>query len=442
MLLSHERPTSRRFTTEEEQIFSKCLWRLIPFLGLLFFMNFIDRLNVGFAALTMNRDLGFSPSVYGFGAGIFFIGYALFAIPSSLLLQRVGLRYGLFCLVAVWGLASTACALIQGPVSFFLLRFILGVAEAGFYPGVIFYLSMWFPQAYRARAIAFFIVGGVMANIVGAPISGALLGLDDFLGLRGWQWLFVLEGLPAFFLAFAVLRVLPNGPSDARWLGAGEKQVVIQRLAAEPTPEHSNIWAALRDPRVMALALAYFGLDLSIYGFNLWVPQIVQQMGFSNLEIGFIVAALFSGGIAAQVISARSSDARGERVWHVVLPILIAAGAWIACAGAGASPLAALLALAVARAGINATFGPFWSLPSLFLSGPAAAGGIALIISVGSLGGFIGPAAMGVMREMTGTYAGGMVFLALGLVLTAMIVLALGRAIAPHRTIFQPSGRA
>ncbi len=416
---------------DEDQVFKKCMWRLIPFMVLLFTLNFLDRVNVGFAALTMNKDLGLSPSAFGFSAGIFFLGYAMFAIPSSVFIERVGARRGVFCIMAAWGILSASCAFVRNANSFYVLRFLLGMAEAGFNPGMLAYLGLWFPQKYRASAIALFYLGGPLSNIIGGPISGALLGVDNVGGLRGWEWMFLIEGLPAFFLSFAALKLLPNGPNDASWLNSGEKYVVARCLTAEPPADHRDLWSALGDPRVYAFGIAGLGIALSAYGFDFWLPQIIQPMGFSNLAIGFIVAAIFSVGFAAQMLSARSSDGSGERVWHIALPALFAAAAWIGFGFVSWFPLALLILTAV-RAGVNATYGPILSMPFSFLRGPAVAGGMALNSVLVGLGGFIGPVAIGILKEATGSYASGMAFLACGLMMSAVIVLWLGRAITPH----------
>jgi ACS family tartrate transporter-like MFS transporter len=273
----------------------------------------------------MNRDLGFSPTVFGFGAGIFFIGYFLFHVPASVILARVGARRGVFCILAAWGAISASCALVEGPASFYILRFLLGVAEAGFFPGMIFYLTLWFPLAYRARFIASFAAAIPLSNIIGGPLSGLILGMDGVLMLHGWQWLFLIEGLPAVLLAGAVLKFLPDGPAQASWLSSDEKQTIATRLAAENPAEHSNLWPALRDPRVLALGLALSGFGCGLYGITLWLPQIVQEMGFSNRTTGFIVALPYLAGLAAMVLCGRSSDASGERIWHIALPLLFAA---------------------------------------------------------------------------------------------------------------------
>jgi len=413
----------------EHRVFVKCAWRLIPFMILLYVVNYIDRVNVGFAALTMNKDLGLSPSVFGLGAGIFFVGYALFQVPANVMLERMGARRWVFCILATWGSISAATALVQGATSFYLLRFLLGVAEAGFTPGMIFYLSIWFPRSYRARFTGGFFVAVPLAFIVGGPLSALILGMDGVAGLHGWQWLFLMEGIPVSLLAFVVLRVLPDGPAKAWFLTADERSMIAARLAAEDSPnEQRDLWPALRDPRVIALGLVYFGISSGAYGVQLWLPQIVQAMGYSNFATGFIVTIPFVAGIAGLILWGRSSDLRNERIWHVALPTLLAAGSFI-FASIAPSNVLVLLALTLATVGIRSVQGPYWSLLSSFLSGPAAAGGIALASTIGTgLGGFLGPTVIGVLRQETGGYASGMVALAVGQIIATSIVLALGRA--------------
>jgi ACS family tartrate transporter-like MFS transporter len=335
----------------EQQIFAKCAWRLIPFMVLLYLVNFLDRLNVGFAALTMNKDLGFSPAIFGFGAGVFFIGYLLFQVPANVILERVGARRWIFCITAIWGLISTSNAFAQGPTSFYALRFLLGVAEAGLFPGMIFYLTLWFPQTYRARFNASFYLAIPLAGIIGGPLSGLILGMDGVGDLHGWQWLFLIEGTPALVLAFAVLKFLPNGPDDASWLTGAEKKTIAARHATEDSTEHRDLWRVLRDPRVLALGLVNFGIQCGLYGTTLWLPQIVQEMGFSNLATGFVVALPYLAAMAAMILWGRSSDARGERIWHVALPILLAAAGFAGASLTQTDPLV-LIALTLSMVGI------------------------------------------------------------------------------------------
>jgi ACS family tartrate transporter-like MFS transporter len=420
--------------TEADRVFAKCAWRLIPFMVLLYVVSFIDRSNVGYAALTMNKDLGFSPSVFGFGVGIFFIGYLLFLVPANLILVRVGAKRWIFSIMAVWGAISAAGAFMQGPLSFYLLRFLLGVAEAGFFPGMLLYLTYWFPRSHRARFTASFMVAVPLSFVIGGPISGLILGMDGVAGIRGWQWLFLIEGAPAFVLAFVVLRLLPDGPAKASWLRGAEKDAIAARLAADGSDKHCDVSPALKDPRVYAIGVAYFGLLASAYGVELWLPQIVQAMGFSNSATGFVVALPFAASMAAMILWGRASDRRGERIWHVALPLLLAAAALLVAS----SDLFVLVALALALVGIFAAYGPIFSLPSMFLSGPAAAAGIGVANVIGNVGSFLGPFIIGVLRETTGNYGASMAALAICLVMSAAaVVFGVGRAMALREGMLQ-----
>jgi MFS transporter, ACS family, tartrate transporter len=415
----------------DDQIFAKCAWRLIPFMVLLYVLNYFDRVNVGFAALTMNRDLGFTPTVFGFGAGLFFVSYALFQIPANVFVERIGARRAVCCILVTWGASSAACAFVQTPASFYALRFLLGVAEAGFFPGMVLYMTYWFPHSYRGRFAALFMTGIPLSFVIGGPLSGLILEMDGIAGLRGWQWLFLLEGLPACILGFASLKLLPDGPAHAAWLTAVEKKAIAARLDSGGTAEHRELWPALRDLRVVAIGLALLGFNIGVNGYLFWLPQIVQGMGFSNRTTSFIVALPFLAGMIAMIYWGRSSDKRGERIWHAALAVLFAA-AGFATAGLVESNLLVLVGLTVVAVGMNAFYGPFWSWPSSFLKGPAAAGGIALINAIGAIGGFLGPTLIGVLKEQTGGYAASMVVLAVLLLLSVAIVLALGRAMAPR----------
>jgi ACS family tartrate transporter-like MFS transporter len=415
-----------------EQVFVKCAWRLIPFMMLLYLLNFLDRVNVGFAALTMNSDRSFTPEVYGFGAGILFFSYAFFQLPANLILEKLGARRWVFCMLAAWGTISAANALIQGPTSFYVLRFLLGVAEAGFFPGMIYYLTLWFPQAYRARFTAIFITAQPFSFIIGAPLSSLILEMDGVLGLHGWQWLFLIEGAPAALLSFAVLKWLPDGPSDAPWLTNEERAIIARRLDAEDSGKGRDFLTALRDPRVWIVGLVGLGQNCAAYGVGLWLPQIVQAMGFSTRATGFIVALPFIGVMVAMVLWGGSSDRRGERVWHVAVPFLLAAmGLFVAALAPGDAVV--LLALAFVLISLDTGIGVFWILPSLFLSGRAAAGGIALIRTISALGGLIGPTVVGFLRGATGDYAAAMAVLACGLIAAALLVLVVGRAIGSRK---------
>ena len=420
----------------EDQIFARCARRLIPFIMLLYVVNYIDRVNVGFAALTMNKDLGLSPSVFGFGAGILFFGYLIFQMPANLILEKIGARRWMFIILAVWGLISAASALIQGPLSFYILRFLLGIAEAGFFPGMLLYMTYWFPHSWRGRFVGIFMAAIPLSNIIGGPLSTSILGMDGIAGLHGWQWMFILEGLPASILAFLALKLLPDRPVNASWLTAEDKQRVMARLAAEDTSEHSEFWPALRDPRVIALGIVLLGNQIGLYGVQLWLPQIVQGMGFSNSANGFVVASCFIAAMIAMILWARRSDAKGERIWHVAIPLLLGAFG-LALAAVAQSNLLVLLSLALALVGTLAYNGPFFSLPSTFLGGVAAAGGVGFVNTIGSLGRFIGPYGVGALKESSGGYASAMAAMATAMMISAIIVLVMGRKMAGRKV--QPS---
>ncbi len=412
----------------ERAAFAKAAWRLIPFMGLLYVVNFLDRVNVGFAALTMNRDIGLSAQAYGLGAGVFFVGYFIFEVPSNVILERVGARLWMFRIMLTWGIVSTATAFIHGPSGFYVLRFLLGLAEAGFFPGMVLYLTYWFPERARARFIALFFAAIPLASALGGPLSGSILGLNGVLGLHGWQWLFVLEGLPACLLAFAILWHLPDGPARAGWLSEDEKRLVTARVAADAVPS-GDLMSALRDVRVWVLAAADFGIVVALYGYGFWLPQIVKAMGFSNLQTGFVVAVPYALSAVAMLLWARSSDARGERVRHVIAAALLAATGLFAAALMRADALS-LVALTFAAIGIYAALVSFWTLPTSFLGGTAAAAGFALINSIGNLGGFAGSYLMGWLLQKTGDYAAGLAVLAGSLLVACVLVLGLARATA------------
>ena len=426
----------------EQQIFAKCAWRLIPFLGLLYLFNFLDRLNVGFAALTMNRDLGFSPTVFGFGAGALFAGYLLFQVPGSVMLARIGARRGIFTIMVIWGLLSAGCAFIQGPLSFYVLRFLLGAAEAAFFPGVMFYLTLWFPKAYRVRYAAFFVSAISFSGVIGGPLSGFILThAGGVAGLRDWQWLFLLEGLPAFFLACAVLRVLPDSPSHAPWLSAEEKAIIAARLSSESVSSDADLGAAFRDPRVLVLAIAGLAHGAALYGTTLWLPLIVHDMGFSNLGTGFATAVPYLVSAGVMVLWGRSSDRTGERIWHL-------ACAWLLCAlgliiaALIPNPAIQLLGLTFAVSGILTAISQHMTLPSSFLRGASAAGAIGFINMVVSIAGAVCQPVIGMMKEQTGGYAASMAALAFGLLLASMLVVAFSRSLSPRPTVAQAASRA
>ena len=432
-------PQSGEIPAFAKRVFTKCAWRLIPFITLLYIVGFIDRSNVGFAALTMNRDLGFSPGVFGLGAGMFFLGYLTFQIPTALLLARTGARRVIFCVMLGWGLVSAANAFMQGAHSFYALRFLLGVAEGGFTPSMIYYLTLWFPLTYRGRFTAIFCTAIPIAGIISGPLSGLLLGMDGTLGLHGWQWLFLVQSLPAVLLAFVVLAVLPDGPAQAPWLNAAERGAIAASLDAGTTTQESNVMGALLDPRLLLLVLSTLGSGCALYGINLWLPQIIHAMGYSTRTTGMIAAIPYIVSMVAMVVWARISDTRNERIWHTALTMFLAAAA-LAVAALSANHLVVLVALSLAMAGGLSGIGPFQSLLTSFSRGPATAGGLALVNTIGTLGGFLGPVIVGLLKGWTGGYGAAMAALGIAQAMSALIVLAAGRLIKA-RLIAAPKSR-
>jgi ACS family tartrate transporter-like MFS transporter len=418
----------------DDRVFIKCAWRLIPFIALLYLLNRLDRTNVGFASLIMNHDLGLSPSVYGFGAGLFFAGYALFQLPSNLILERIGSRRWIFLILVIWGALSAANAFIGGPRSFYFLRFSLGLAEAGLFPGMVLYLTYWFPHAYRARFLAGFLAALPVANIIGGPLSGVIFGMDGVLGLYGWQWLFLIEGLPACALAFLVPAMMPSGPEAAPWLDHAEREAIAARLKAEDRGQTHELFPALHDPRVLALCVVYFAFEFGWSSLTVWLPQMVQSVGFSPRATTFLVAIPYAAAIPAMILWSRASDQSGERVRPIALAALFVA-AGFGLASMSQFPWLMLLGLTCAVIGAEAFLPVFFSFPSSFLKGPAAAGGIALISCIGNLGGFLGPTIVGQLKEATESYAPAMAAMAASAVIATAIVLALGRAMALRRAV-------
>jgi MFS transporter, ACS family, tartrate transporter len=414
----------------EARVLRKITLRIVPFVMLLYFIAFIDRVNIGFAALTMNKDLGFSSSVFGFGAGIFFLGYFLFEVPSNLVLDKVGARIWIARVMITWGLISGAMAFVQGPNSFYTLRFLLGAAEAGFFPGIILYLSYWFPARQRAAVTAIFMAAAPLSTVLGSPVSGALLGMHGILGFTGWQWMFIIEALPAIILGVVVLFYMTDRPEKAKWLDDEERHWLVTTMNAEAagkaaTASHS-VWRGLADLRVIALSLVYFGTSAGLYTLGIWAPQIIKEFGLSSLQVGFLNALPGVVAVIAMVLWARHSDRTGERTWHVVGACMLAS-LGLVMAGFAGTVLSVLLTLTLVNIGISSSKPPLWSMPTLFLSGSAAAAGIATINSIGNLGGFVGPAMIGWIKDITGSFQGGLFFVAALLVLSAVLTLVLGR---------------
>jgi ACS family tartrate transporter-like MFS transporter len=414
-----------------DKVLARAAWRLIPFMSLMYVVSFLDRVNISFASLTMNHDLGFSHEAYGFGAGIFFWGYFLFEVPSNLALQKVGARLWMCRICVTWGLLSMVTAFVKDPVSFSVLRFLLGAAEAGLFPGMVLYMTYWFPASTRARFIAMFLAGVPLANVIGGPISGWLLGVEGH-GLHGWQWMLVLEGIPSLLCGIATLWVLPDGPAKAKWLSQEEKNIIAARLAADSSVGALHGFKEmLLDKRIWILMIPDFSIVIGLYGLNLWQPQMIKAMGYTNIQTGFIISLPYLLAMGAMVALGWSSDKSGERAGHVAF------GAFAGAAGmAGAVLLtnhAAIIAsLCVACCGIYAALAVFWTLPSSLLRGTAAAAGLALLNSFSNLGGFFGPFLMGWARQTTGNFTLGMLVLSGMLVLAGFAVLVIGRTLFPR----------
>jgi MFS transporter, ACS family, tartrate transporter len=417
----------------ERSTLAKVTRRLLPFLFLLYVVCFLDRVNLGFAALQMNQDLGFSPAVYGFGAGIFFLGYVLFEVPSNLILARVGARVWIARIMITWGLLASAMMFIRGPLSLYGLRFLLGATEAGFFPGMIYYLSSRYPAAERARAIARFMVAIPISSVVGGPISGALLGLDGRLGLAGWQWLFLLEGLPAVVLGFVVLAYLTDRPEEATWLTPAERAWLSRHLRQERERcqrcHGLSVLQALFNPTVWQLGLLILLCNaFGVYVLGLWLPQIVRALsGLSDFMVGVVTAVPNLVAAVVMVLVGAHSDRSVEHLLHIAASAAAAAVGFLA-SGYLHSPVLVVLALSLAAAGLLSSHGPFWTLPSVFLSGSAAAGGIALIVSVANLAGFVGPYVTGLLKGATGSFHTGLVALALASLAGAVLALQLRRS--------------
>ncbi|MDF5757029.1 MFS transporter [Spongiactinospora sp. TRM90649] len=415
----------------------KNIRKLAPFLGLLYLIAYIDRNNVGFAKLGMSDALGLSASVFGFAAGVFFIGYFLFEVPSNLVLAKVGARKWIARIMITWGLVTAATAFVQGPVSFSIARFLLGAAEAGFFPGVLLYLTFWFPQHYRSTVIAVFALSNPLANAISAPVSGWLVGIEEFLGLAGWQLVFVVEAIPAVLLAFVVFYWLPDKPADARWLNAEERDWLDTTLAAEAAAterRHGRLRFSdtLRHPRLWALIAVFFGIVFATYGLGLWLPTIVQDLGdYSPAVTGWLVALPNLVAVCVMLPWERRARRRGDMTRQIGVTLLIGSGALlVAVLGAG-TPWVAMAALCVGISAMYAATPLFWSTPSTFLTGVAIATGLAFINSVGNLAGFAGPYAIGWLTDATGSPSWGLVLISVLTAVSATVAFVLARRETP-----------
>ncbi len=407
----------------------KVLRRLIPFILLCYVVSYLDRINVGFAALTMNKDLGLTPAQFGLGAGLFFIGYFFFEIPSNLALHKFGARMWISRIMISWGLISMATAFVVGPKSFALARFLLGMAEAGFTPGIYLYFTKWFPGAWRGKATAYFLVGIPIANIIGSPISGALMELHGMWGFKGWQVLLLLEALPAVLLGVMCWFILPDGPSKAGWLSKSEKGWLVSRLETEQsdlTARHGNkLRDAFKNARVFALAGANFCGILGSLSIGLWLPQIIKEFGLPSHQVGLVAAFPYVVGAIAMTVWAKLADRGGNRLFFVAGAIAAAALS-LSVSAYLHDPLLKMIAITVAVSSILSFQATFWAIPSAFLTGRAAAGGLALIVSIGNLGGFVGPSVIGFIKQETQGFTYPLLFVSAALLLGAVITLVFG----------------
>ena len=402
--------------------------RLIPFLIWLFALAYIDRVNVSYAALGMTGELGFDPQVFGFGLGIFFIGYFLLEIPGSLIVENWSARKWLARIIVSWGVIATLMGFIQNETQFYIARFLLGLAEAGFFPGIIVYLSHWFRSRDRAKAVAMFMVALPIANIVSSPLSGLLLGIN-WLGLSGWRWVFILEGLPAIIFGFVTIFYLTDRPEQAKWLADDEKEWIAAELekekALKKTVRTYSVWQAFGNRNVILLAIAYFCAVTCVYGFTYWLPTILKGLtGYSNLVVSIIAVLPYCAGLVAMLLIGWSSDRTGERRWHATLSLLaVSVGLLLSAIALDNSAMLAIAMFCVVGAGLYSYLPPFWALPTTFLTESAAAASIGLINSVGNLGGFAGSYIVGYVSNKTGSFYGGVIYLSCSALIAAILIL-------------------
>ncbi|MCY1513392.1 putative tartrate transporter [compost metagenome] len=418
-------------------VYGKIARRILPFLIVCYLMAYLDRVNIGFAKLRMLEDLSFTEAAYGLGAGLFFIGYLLFEAPSNILMMKIGAKKTIMRIMVLWGLISMGFAFVQTPTQFYFLRFLLGVAEAGFYPGIILYLTFWFPSRYRGKMLALFVTAIPLSGVIGGPLSGWILqSMDQAHGFAGWQWLFLIEGLPSVLLGLAVPWFLTDSPHQAKWLSAEEKRNVLADLeedAQRKTQEggdHSSILAMLADRRVWTMVALCVCQAIGIYGVSFWLPSLVSGLGYQNvLQIGLISAAPFGAAAIALNLVGRSSDRRLERRWHLIGAFLVGAAGLVASVWLHNTPIAALVALTVATAGVYSATTMMWMLPSLFLNGVGMAAAIGVINSIGGLGGFVSPYVIGLIKDSTQSTSGGIYFIAVVAVIGAVLTYRLPKSL-------------
>ena len=410
----------------ETATYNKVGWRLIPFLLLCYVVAYLDRVNVGFAKLQMLQDLKFSETVYGLGAGIFFIGYFLFEVPSNVILHRVGARVWIARIMITWGVISAGMMFVESATSFYIMRFLLGVAEAGFFPGIILYLTYWYPAARRARMIALFMSAIALSGVIGGPLSGWIMqrfaGVN---GLAGWQWLFILEGLPSVAVGIATFFYLDDRIDHAKWLTSDEKALLKRNIVIENNDKHElSVRAVFGEPRVWLMSLIYFTFVMGLYGVSFWLPTIIKGTGVKDaFQIGLLTAIPYGSAVVAMILVSRSADRMRERRWHIAVPALFGAVGLVLSAVWGQNTVLAMTALTLATMGILTTLPLFWSLPTSFLAGAGAAAGIALINSVGNLAGFVSPFLVGWLKDMTQSTNAGMYMLAASMVFGVLLTL-------------------
>ncbi len=406
------------------------MWRLMPFLFLLYVVAYLDRINVSFGVLQMRGQLGLSDRVYGRAAGIFFAGYFFFQLPSNLVLEKFGVRRWISALMIVWGVISCLMIFIRGPISFYSMRFLLGAAEAGFFPGIILYMKRWFPARSRARAVAWFMTANPLAGVVGSPISGALLGLHGA-GLSGWQWMFLIEGMPAILLGAIVFWTLSDSPHEADWLKDEERAWLLQTLAQERQADASvplrSIWAVVFSGKIWLLSLVYFGVSTTMYGVTLWLPSVIRALsGLSYLWTGVVAVLPFLVTVVAMVLVGMRSDRTGERRWHTAIPAFAAAAGLVAAAY-GHSTIIVVTGIGLGLACAESMVGPFWAMATSRMAGLSAAAGIAVINSLANLGGYFGPDIIGLFRNENGGFRGGLLAIGATVALSGGIALIVGR---------------
>jgi MFS transporter, ACS family, tartrate transporter len=409
----------------ERRTLARVTRRLVAFSFLCYVVAYIDRINIGFVSGVLQRELGLSHAAYGFGAGLFFLGYFLFEIPSNLILEKVGARLWIARIMIVWGFVSMAMVFVRGEQSFYAMRIALGLAEAGFFPGIVLYLTYWIPARERAKSGALFMMAAPVAILIGAPVSEALLRLDGWLGLAGWKWLFIVEGVPAVVLGLVALLVLTDRPEQASWLDPEGRAWLSAEMAHEQQARqrHGSSWASLLDPKVMLICLIYFLNTTVTYGLFLWLPQMIEEAFGGRRFVAVMIPFAFA--LVAMVLVGRHSDRTGERKWHVAGSAFVAALGMLLAAAFRADPWMLVASFTICQMGQRSVQPTFWTLPPLFLGGTAAAAGIALINSIGNLGGYLGPWAMGTLRDLTHSHTGGLLLLAGALVLQAALVASL-----------------